>query len=701
MGPEVQVVQMAQERPKVAVIIPTRGKLAFVRQCLKSLIASGADKTARLEVVIIEQGGAESRAIADGYMAAGKAVAWMKGEDDWSYSKLNNAAAATTSSDYVLLLNNDTICKRGFLGHMLQAAQEHPDVGIVGAKLLLQDDRIQHIGVVFQSTGLPYHLAYGKPDDGSIATAGRDDYYDAVTFACALIRREVWDSLGGLDEAYHFNYEDIDFCLRAREAGYRSFLAHRAVLKHLEGQSGEYRSTEKHSIRRNLQILRDRWIYSGRLEKACLLRLNKRTGTFRDDRLNLAFMPSSPSAGVPWWRMELPAQKIMKMGLANVEIIYAGRDEAKIAKLLEQAHVLITQGFWSEWMRTLAGLRDQRPFGMVYDYDDHPIHISPLAQAYRTFGIEEIEMEADDGSKMWLWRDGQDGFNLEENMQNRQRQLEIFHLVDMVTTTVKPLQSYFQSLNPKVELLPNCIDFDVWKHPWTLFERTPGPVRIGWHGGDNHFHDWREIGQDVVKFVNSHDVRLVLFGAYYRSALRGIDSSKVEEHPWTRVEAFPPTLAMLGIDIGLIPLADPAKPYMAFNDFKSSIKAMEQAALRTPSLVPAGRLAYKGWKDRDNCLTYATGQELQEKLEELCQDAKLRRLLGARALEYVRENFDLERNIHRWVEAYEKVARGVDLGEPATLPEDDLPAVADGPADEPLRAPASNAVPEGSCPNSQ
>lgn len=643
--------------PSVTVIVPTRGMAPFVLQAVKTLFLSVTEGVAALDVVIVEGGGEESKSLIDKHFT-NKPVRWMKAEDDWSFSQINNAAAATSTSDFVLLLNNDVVCRQGFLAEMLKVMADKPEVGVVGAKLLFPDGGIQHIGVVFRSDGVPQHLGYCRKDDGTYAPATRSDYYDAVTFACALIRRSVWEQVGGLDEAYHFNYEDVDFCLKAREAGWRSYVAMKAVLTHLENQSAGLRKGEKHGVSRNLRILRDKWLDTGKMEALTGLRINKKSNALRDERLNVAMIPSGRGAGVPWWRVELPARKLQQKGLANIVTLYADMNTEAVIDLMSRADVVLFQGFCQQWVLNIAGLgAHQRPFRMAYDYDDHPLYISPYAQAYRFFGTQEINMrDPKTGDMYWLWRDGEN-LNIAENMANRQRQLEILRRVEMVTTTTMALHEYFSTLNRNVTLLPNSIDFEVYRTMQGNWQRRPGPVRIGWHGGDNHYHDILTVGKLLTDYVNSHDVQLVLFGAYYRSAFSGIDPNKVIEEGWVHVEAFPHKLANLGIDVAVIPLADATQPFMAFNGYKSNIKYLEYSALKIPTLVVEGAPAYAGCADTDNCLTYSTPREFTEKLDRLCQDAELRERLAGRAYDYVREHYDLDKNIHRWLRAYEQLAQ--------------------------------------------
>jgi glycosyltransferase involved in cell wall biosynthesis len=558
------------------------------------------------------------------------------------------------------------------------------DIGIVGAKLLHLDGTIQHIGVVFDTDGVPGHVGYGIKDDGTYDPAMRSDYYDAVTFACALIRRDVWDAVGGLDEAYHFNYEDIDFCLKAREKGYRCWVESAAVITHLENKSFDVRSNKANPLWPNLKIFRDKWLTTDRMAALTGQWVRKTSGRLRDDRLNVAFLPSSRNGGVPWWRMEQPAKKLAEQGLCNVQTLYGNEEDAKRISVMENARVVVFQGQTAEWVLNLMRIPG-RPFAAVYDYDDHPLHISPFAQAYKHFGVREIRME-DQNGPFWLWRDGENGFDIKRNLSNRKRQMEIFHASDMLTTTTVPLVEFYRTLNDRVRMLPNCIDFSVFQTPLDLWERKPGPIRIGWHGGDNHYHDICSIADPLKAYVNSQDVKLVLYGAYYRGPFKGIDPNKVEEASWISVEAFPYKLATLGIDVAVIPLMDPAEPYMGFNHYKSDVKFLEYSALRVPTLVAAGRAAYSSCLDGVNSSTYSTDDEFTAKLDYLCRDADLRKRIASSAYDWVREYRDLDKRIGMWAQAYQDAADNPRRS--------DVVEAAESVPDEDLRTASSNAQPE-------
>lgn len=644
---------MTADAPRVSAVLLTRGRLKMLKNCLESLKEATASY-ANLDVLVIEHETEEAKELVESHGYRYERLSDVPYEQ--SYSTLNNHGVAQARGDYVWLLNNDLILHPGILEAMVKVLEEKKDVGIVGAKLLFPDLKIDHIGVVFSAAGEPHHLGFERPDTGDFPPAHRDDYYDAVTFACALIRKQVWDEIGGLSKEYHFNFEDADFCLAAREKGWKCFTTVSAVATHLKGQSVAYRGTEKHSMAANFQVFKKRWLDSGRLEKLLNVMLvrPKRPPT----SLKVAFVPVGRFAGIGWWRMDLPRKKLVDHDLAEVAVVYPDMPEQVIIRAIDQADVVVWQGNYSETLLRMAEGASGRNWKMVYEYDDHPVHLSPFAQVYRGLGTQEVEMKAGDGSRQWLWRDGQAGFNLELNRRNRVRHLTIMSKSDAMTTTTQPLAEYFRTLNRNVYVLPNCIDFDFYPPVYDLWERKPGPTRIGWWGGDNHFHDLQQVGPWLTDYVNSHDVRLVIIGHFYKGPFTGIDMSKVEVHDWVNVEAFPMKIATAALDIVVIPLANPGLPWMAFNNFKSDIKFLEAAAYKIPVLAQGDVRPYESVKNQENGLTFNDEYEFTNGLDALCQNPDLRRRLGQAAHDYVREHRNLDKEIHRWAEAYEQIAKG-------------------------------------------
>ena len=161
------------------------------------------------------------------------------------FAGINNWAVSKTDTKYICLLNSDTEPGYMWLTFMLEELDNDEDVGIVGARLLYPPQKgwslggsIQHAGVARNSEGLPYHIFGGQPADLPAANVRRE--LNGVTFACALIRRKLWAELDGLDEGYVMGqFEDIDFCLKARKNGWKIVYQPLAALLHYEHGSGE------------------------------------------------------------------------------------------------------------------------------------------------------------------------------------------------------------------------------------------------------------------------------------------------------------------------------------------------------------------------------------------------------------------------------------------------------------------------------
>lgn len=155
--------------------------------------------------------------------------------EPFNWSRFNNAGAAAASGDYLLFLNDDVeIVKPDWLEAMLGQAQR-PEVGVVGAKLLYPDGKIQHAGMFLTRHGGQHAFRFADSDDpGPFGLAQCERNVIAVTGACMLTRRDVYDAIGGFNEAHAVVNNDVDYCLRARRAGYRVVYTPYATLIHHE-----------------------------------------------------------------------------------------------------------------------------------------------------------------------------------------------------------------------------------------------------------------------------------------------------------------------------------------------------------------------------------------------------------------------------------------------------------------------------------
>ena len=226
---------------RVSILIPTCDHIRDLETCVESIYARTTYPD--FEILLIENNSKEEQTFRSyermrkEHPDTLKVLAWQgKG---FNYSALNNFGARYATGEYLLLLNNDTeVITPGWLEEMVMYAQQKR-VGCVGAKLLYPDDTIQHAGVGFGIGGVAGHLHKYFPatSDGYM---GRLNYVQDVygdTAACLLIRKEIYDEVHGLDESYAVAFNDVDFCVRVREAGYTNVFTPFAQLYHYESKS--------------------------------------------------------------------------------------------------------------------------------------------------------------------------------------------------------------------------------------------------------------------------------------------------------------------------------------------------------------------------------------------------------------------------------------------------------------------------------
>lgn len=218
---------------KVSVIIPTRDGFKHLRRLIDSIESKTDYKNYE---IIIADNGSRKAATLDYLKRSPHRV--LRCEGGFNHSRLNNLAARQSTGDYLLFLNDDTeVISDEWLRAMTEQAQR-PEVGAVGAKLLYPDARIQHAGVVLGLVGPAGHAhryADGFSGRGYLNYPNVIRNYSAVTAACLMTRRAVFDEAGGFDEeSFPVSYNDVDFCLRLRRRGYLVVFTPYAVLYHHE-----------------------------------------------------------------------------------------------------------------------------------------------------------------------------------------------------------------------------------------------------------------------------------------------------------------------------------------------------------------------------------------------------------------------------------------------------------------------------------
>ncbi len=225
---------------RVSILIPSCDHAADLRTCVESIYRKSTYED--FEIIVIENNSRENATFRcyeqlQKEHKSLKVITWQG--TGFNYSALNNFGAKAATGEYLLLLNNDTeVISPRWMEEMVMYAQQDR-VGCVGAKLLYPDNTIQHAGIGFGFLTLAAHMHKNFPV-GHPGYMGRlvyaQDVY-AVTAACLMVRRSVYEEVGGLDESFAVAFNDVDFCVRVREAGYANVFTPFAQLYHYESKS--------------------------------------------------------------------------------------------------------------------------------------------------------------------------------------------------------------------------------------------------------------------------------------------------------------------------------------------------------------------------------------------------------------------------------------------------------------------------------
>jgi len=228
----------AASTPSVSVIVPFRDGARFLRTCVDSVTATAGEVD--LQLVLVDNGSVdpETHTLVD-RLAERTDVFVVHDPRVFNWAALNNGAAEAATGEVLVFLNNDIEADRPGWLEVLAAQVLRPEVAVAGARLLYPGGRVQHAGVVVGIGGAAGHVLAGLPADqpGYLGMAVMTRNCSAVTGACMAVRREVFDGIGQFDETLGVDLNDIDFCLRALQRGFRVVYEPLAELVHYESPS--------------------------------------------------------------------------------------------------------------------------------------------------------------------------------------------------------------------------------------------------------------------------------------------------------------------------------------------------------------------------------------------------------------------------------------------------------------------------------
>jgi GT2 family glycosyltransferase len=556
------------DAPLVTIIIPTRDRLDLLRPCVESVL--GKTTYRNYEIVVIDNDSRDPATL--GYLdklpGLDARVRVIRYPHPYNYSSMNNIAAREARGDYLLLLNNDTVViQPQWLERMMMCAQRE-DVGIVGARLVYPNKTVQHVGLI---AGMGVHGVCEHVNIGTSMTApgylGRSQLtqeLSVVTAACMLVKKSVYDEVHGLDESsFKVLFNDVDFCLRVRERGWKvvwtpfaTILHHGSIsLKSFTDTQDEMRG------RRELEVMRERWLPALANDPSfnrnlSLLHRHVTVDVDIDARWDPNFHDRSRilSLGIgsygSWqYRAVQPLSILHDRALAQTAFCEFPGRRVRIPTVSELARLA------PDTLLMHNALHDAH-LNTIEDYKKH-------AGAFIVFGQDDLmyALPAKNQFRKRVYKD----------MKKRLR--KALQSCDRLVVTTEPLAQALSDMIGDVRIVPNYLDGNIWCDLQPLRRQGRRP-RVGWAGATQHQGDL-EILIDVVK-ATSDEVDWVFFGMC-PEAIRPLIA---EFHNPVSFEQYPARLAGLNLDLALAPLE-----HNNFNEAKSNLRILEYGVLGWPVIA--------------------------------------------------------------------------------------------------------------------
>lgn len=252
---------------KVSIIIPSKDHKDVLKTCINSLF--NVNRYRNFEIIIVENGSQDKETF-DYYAQLQEEHSNVKvtvlNENEFNYSALNNYGASRASGSYLLFLNNDTeMIKPDAISEMIGVCYRE-DVGAVGAKLLYADNTIQHAGVIVGFSGYAGHVFNDIPNGKDYGYMTRDVLnadLSAVTGACLMTKRSVFQTVGGFDEQFKIACNDIDYCMKVVKSGKHVVYNAFSLWHHYESKSRGYENGFDKIVRfdKEVELWQKKWIY--------------------------------------------------------------------------------------------------------------------------------------------------------------------------------------------------------------------------------------------------------------------------------------------------------------------------------------------------------------------------------------------------------------------------------------------------------
>jgi GT2 family glycosyltransferase len=607
----------------------------MLKRCVESVLRLTAYEN--YELIIVDNGSDEAdardylQAIEGKFAEIGSRIRVLRHPGPFNFSTINNRAVRESAQgEYLCLLNNDAApLDDAWLGEMMELARR-PEIGVVGAKLTYPDGRLQHGGVIL---GVGYGSPANHPYNGEPDTApgywGRllvPQEFSAVTAACCVTRRAVWDAVGGFDEdSFAVCYNDVDYCLKVREAGYRVMWTPHARLLHDTSVSQRANVEKKAVDERNARFEGEKlamfakWMPQIAFDPA----YNRNLSSFGT---GFAVEPES----APTWDPEFrPRERVLAYS--------ADREGCGEYRVIAPSRALFGAGLAHSYetmrLMTPPEIARMAPDSIVFQRQLELPQIAVIelvkntSKAFRVFELDDLITNLPPKSAHRP--------NIAPDIAQRLKRA--LALCDRFVTSTEPMARAYGKMCGDVVVVPNRLEKARWLG-LTPPRRRPGKPRVGWAGAVGHLGDLGIIA--AVVEATAKEVDWIFFGMC-PDALRPFVA---EYHPWVPLHDYAAKLASLDLDLAVAPLE-----YHPFNETKSNLRLLEYGAVGYPVLC-TDILPYQGGLPVTR--TQNRPRDWMRALREMVADRAALQRAGEALRQAVIRDWMLEDHLDEWKRAW-------------------------------------------------
>ncbi|MHB8745780.1 MAG: glycosyltransferase [Gammaproteobacteria bacterium] len=552
-------------QPLVSIIVPTRDQADLLHMCIASLL----EKTdyPNYEILVIDNNTTQPAALEllNSY-ADIPHVRVLRHPGEYNFAAINNHAARESRGEYLLLLNNDTVVLQANWLTRLMAHGQRPEVGIVGARLVYPDQRLQHAGIILgmgaSGVAEPPFMGLPMADAGYMGRAQLVQNYASVTAACLLIRKSLYSTVGGLDEhCFKVFYNDIDLCLKVGKQGLKIVWTPFVTLIHHGSASLKSTADEPAKIARarsEVFAMYERWLPALANDAA----YNRNLSLERNDlRPDVDFI-------VPWRDTDrtLPRIAGFMLGSEGSWLYRVGSPLEVLDRERRADCAVMTRYEDRVRVPTVAELARIDPDIMLLHNTVHDSYLYMLElykkfnRAFRVFGADDLMFALH----------GKNPFQKTVYRDMKKRMRTCLSLCDRLVVTTVPLAEAYRGMIDDIRVVPNYLDSTRWGHLQSLRRQGDKP-RVGWAGATQHQGDL-ELIIDAVK-ETAKEVDWVFLGMCPEEIRPYVS----EFHKGVPLEAYPEKLASLNLDLAVAPLE-----YHRFNEAKSNLRILEYGVLGWP-----------------------------------------------------------------------------------------------------------------------